>query len=47
MPLKDPLNRLREQDQQGKQDRSALIAGWEGAVDALLIPAAGEVDSRS
>jgi hypothetical protein len=36
MPLKDTLNRLREQDKQEKQDRPALIAGWRAAVDALL-----------
>jgi len=36
MPLKDTLNRLREQEKQEKQDRPALIAGWQAAVDALL-----------
>jgi hypothetical protein len=36
MPLKDTLNRLREQEKQEKQDRPALIAGWRAAVDALL-----------
>lgn len=36
MPLKDTLNRLREQEQQEKQDRRALISGWKSAVNALL-----------
>jgi hypothetical protein len=39
MPLRDTLNRLREQQREGQAaiDRPALIAEWKSAVDALLM----------
>ena len=37
MPLRDTLNRLREQGKQEISDRPTLIAEWKSAVDALLM----------
>lgn len=36
MPLRDALNRLREQDQHRMADRQRLIADWQADVDALF-----------